>query len=62
MAEYRISVDELDMGRWLVQAHGDPYPLGIYKESGPALLPMLLLAGQAIARHTRAADRRPTDA
>lgn len=31
---YSINVSFLDEGAYLVQVQGDPYPLGIYKESG----------------------------
>jgi hypothetical protein len=34
MSTYRITLTFLDDGQTMVQVEGDPYPLGIYKETG----------------------------
>jgi hypothetical protein len=49
--EYEISLTFLDAGECLVQVQGKPWPLGLYKESGPDLGDLVLGAQRAIEGH-----------
>jgi hypothetical protein len=48
---YTITIDFLDADAFMVQAEGDPYPLGLYKDTGWLVSRLVLEAMAAILVH-----------